>query len=85
MQKQKNILGSEIDHSFLTHKKELKELWTGYIWGVVMALFNAPYTKKKLHLPKNFIPCCAITLEKVNYKHRVRDILEDNFSKNTIE
>lgn len=73
-----------IAHNMALEATELN-IGTCYIWGAVMALFNEPDTMKKLHLPENFIPCCAITLGKTDYKYEIRDIPEDRISKNIIE
>lgn len=73
-----------IAHNMALEATELN-IGTCYIWGAVSALFGSPETMQKLKLPEEFIPCCGITLGKMNDEYRIREISLDKISKNVIE
>lgn len=73
-----------IAHNMALEATELN-IGTCYIWGAVMALFNAPDILEKLNLPENFIPCCGITLGRTDYTYTKREVPEDRIARNIIK
>lgn len=55
-----------------------------YIWGATRAVAKSDALLQELHLPKGFVPCCAVAVGKTDCNYELREIPEDKISKNFI-
>lgn len=56
-----------------------------YIWGAAAALSRNDNILKKLDLPEDFIPCCAIGLGKTDFTYDEKEILLDRIATKNID
>lgn len=54
------------------------------IWGATAALSKNEELVKKLHIPADFAPCCALILGKTNEEYALRDIPTERIGYNII-
>ena len=56
-----------------------------HIWGATMAIANDEEILKELNLPEGFVPCCAVSLGKTDYRYEKREIPFNRIETNIIK
>ena len=56
-----------------------------HIWGAIRALNKEPELLSELHLPENFLPCCAIALGRTKEQYEERDVRDNRIMTVTME